>query len=88
VGIRIGWKFVCAHCPFTAECEHAGISVDGKECEVIDYQNRWVTIKPPMENTLVFLIKGGQHEDIIPTEKEVVPESLLEEARDKTLKED
>jgi hypothetical protein len=87
MGIRVGWKFNCGTCPFAEECEHKGISIE-KSCEVIDYQNCWVTIKPPMENTLVFRIQRGVNEDIIPTEKEVVPESVLEEARDKTLKDE
>jgi len=85
--LRKGWKFTCDKCPFANECEHKGISIEN-ECEVIDYHHTYVTIKPPMKSALVFVVKRGANEDIIPTEKEVVPESLLQEARDKTLKED
>ena len=86
MSIRVGWKFDCDNCPFTAECERKGTT--NKSCEVIDYHNTYVTIKPPEGNTLVFVVQHGVNEDIIPTEKEAASKSLLEKARDKTLKED
>jgi hypothetical protein len=85
--ISVGLKFNCDKCPFANECEHKGISIE-KACEVIDYHNTYVTLKPPMESALVFVVKRGIDEDIIPTEKEAVPQSLLDEVRDRTQEED
>lgn len=81
--IKAGVRFTCAKCPFKKQCEHYGISLR-RTCEVIDYHHNYVTIKPPTARAIVFRVDRGLSEDIIPTEKEVVAESLLNKVREKT----
>ena len=82
IHIREGWRFNCETCPFQQACEYFGLSVAStrKFCKVIDFNNNYVTLDAPVKGAIVF--KTDQiDEDMIPTEKDAVPESLLNEVR-------
>ena len=79
LGLRVGWEFYCNRCPFKGECAYYGVSVCNP-CVVIDYQNQYVVIKPPVKAALTFNTKN-----IMSTNKQVTAACFLEEDQDKTL---
>ena len=83
IHIREGWRFYCETCPFQKVCEYYGLSISssGKYCKVVDFNNKYVTLDAPVKGAIVFKVDQID-EDMIPTEKEAVSESLLNKARD------
>ncbi len=81
--IREGWRFNCETCPFQKACEYYGLSISssGKYCKVVDFNNNYVTLEAPVKGALVFKTDAID-EDLIPTERDAVPESLLNKVRD------
>lgn len=82
IEVRKGWEFHCESCPFKAKCGKRGFSMiqSGKCCKVVDFNNMYVTLAVPVAGALVFKI-DDMDEDLIPTDKDAVPKSLLDKVR-------